>query len=132
MFGIPYATITAFASTGIFGVILTSFLVLWPAMRKLSLTETEIALRIHQAANDLHQRDMSDCKQECEKLRALVRDLDEVVDKERRERRLGEDKFREEILALKLELAGYHREKIQSAASALAVIPRKLAETLKE
>jgi hypothetical protein len=128
MFGLPLEWISAAASSGVFGIALITLIKMWPAIRKLSLDESQLALSIHQAANQVHREDMDNCRKECGELRAIVRDLERMLDTERRERREAEDGFREQILKLKADLAGFHQEKIQSARSALTVIPKAIPE----
>lgn len=104
---------------GIVGIVAA----LWPKLRKADLDENGQALKAWQEMSNRHETEIKDCRGECEKLRDKVRDLDDLLDKERRARRKTEDELREEIAGLKKQLEGVHAQLIQNSRSTLTVVP---------
>lgn len=96
---------------------------LWPKLRKADLDENGQALKAWQDMSARHETEIKNCRGECEELRTKYRDLERMLDDERRDRRVAEDNFRAQIKDLTERLDGVHRQLLQNSASTLTVVP---------
>lgn len=104
---------------GIVGIIAA----LWPKLRKADLDENGQALKAWQEMSTRHEGEIKSCRQECEEMRTKYRDLERMLDDERRDRRVSEDAFRAQIKDLTQQLEGVHAQLIQNSRSTLTVVP---------
>jgi len=104
---------------GVIGIIAA----LWPKLRKADLDENGQALKAWQEMSARHESEIKSCRGECEELRAKYRDLERMLDDERRDRRISEDNFRAQIKDLTAQLDGVHAQLIQNSRSTLTVVP---------
>lgn len=97
--------------------IVKAALAVWPKMKKAQLDENGLALKAWSDMSERHEREIHDCRAECDKFR-------KELDEERRDRRRTEDELRATIKAMQEEINGLHRQMIQNSHSTVQELPR--------